>query len=148
MDNKFICTLFLIFIFTNFLFLAMLGLGCSTRALSGCREWGLLTVVASFSCWGHRYQELCRVDSILVAHRLSCSTAWGTSSDQRWNPRPLHWQTNSEPLHRQGSPVTGILKFLSAKANTCLHYPWVSFYCPFSLYLYHMTLCPPRAHSL
>ena len=43
-------------------------------------------------------------------------------------PCSLHGEANSYPLHCWGCPVTGILKFLSAKADIYLHYLWVSFY--------------------
>ena len=35
---------------------------------------------------------------------LSCSMAYGMFLDQELNRRPLHWQANSQPLYRQGSP--------------------------------------------
>ena len=40
-----------------------------------------------------------------MAHGLSCSTACGIFPDQGSNPRPLHWQVDSQPLHHHGSPV-------------------------------------------
>ena len=42
--------------------------------------------------------------SVIVAHGPSCSAACGILPDQGLNPRPLHWQADSQPLHRQGSP--------------------------------------------
>ena len=45
-----------------------------------------------------------RAGSVVVAHGPSCSVACGIFPDQGWNPRPLHWQADSQPLRRQGSP--------------------------------------------
>ena len=53
-----------------------------------------------------------RAGSVVVAHGPSCSVACGIFPDQGSNPRPLHWQADSQPLRHQGSPV---LVFLSRK---------------------------------
>ena len=45
-----------------------------------------------------------RAGSAVVAHGPSRSTACGILPDQGSNPRPLHWQADSQPLHHQGSP--------------------------------------------
>ena len=45
-----------------------------------------------------------RAGSAVVAHGPSRSAACGTFPDQGSNPRPLHWQADSQPLHHQGSP--------------------------------------------
>ena len=50
-----------------------------------------------------------RASSVVVAHRLSCSAACGIFPDQGSNPCPLHWQTDSQPLRHQGSPLTVIV---------------------------------------
>ena len=42
--------------------------------------------------------------SATVAHGPSCSAACGILPDQGSNPRPLHWQADSQPLRHQGSP--------------------------------------------
>ena len=42
--------------------------------------------------------------SVVVAHGPSCSAACGIFPDQGLNPCPLHWQADSQPLRRQGSP--------------------------------------------
>ena len=42
--------------------------------------------------------------SVVVAHRLSCSTACGIFPDQGSNPCLLHWQADSQPPCHQGSP--------------------------------------------
>ena len=57
-----------------------------------------------------------RADSVVVAHRLSCSAACGIFPDQGSNPCPLHWQADSQPLHHQGSPV---VPFFSSSSYTC-----------------------------
>ena len=50
-----------------------------------------------------------RAGSVIVAHGPSCSVACGVFPDQGSNPRPLHWQADSQPLCHQGSPVNVIL---------------------------------------
>ena len=45
-----------------------------------------------------------RAGSAIVAHGPSCSAARGILPDQGSNPRPLHWQADSQPLRHQGSP--------------------------------------------
>ena len=45
-----------------------------------------------------------RAGSVVVAHGPSCSAACGIFPDQGSNPCPLHWQADSQPLRRQGSP--------------------------------------------
>ena len=47
-----------------------------------------------------------RAGSVMVTHGPSCSAACGIFPDQGSNPCPLHWQADSQPLHRQGSPHT------------------------------------------
>ena len=39
-----------------------------------------------------------------MAHGLSCSVECGIFPGQGSNPRPLHWQADSQPLRHQGSP--------------------------------------------
>ena len=46
-----------------------------------------------------------RAGSVIVAHGPSCSAACGVFPDQGSNPRPLHWQADSQPLRHQGSPI-------------------------------------------
>ena len=50
-----------------------------------------------------------RAGSVVVAHGPSCSAACGIFPDQGSNPCPLHWQTDSQPLHHQGSPMFDFL---------------------------------------
>ena len=63
---------------------------------------------AGFSSCGTWAQLSWHVGSVVVAHRLSCSTACGIFPDQRSNPCPLHWQADSYPLCHQGSPAAFI----------------------------------------
>ena len=51
-----------------------------------------------------------RTGSVVVAHGPSCSAACGIFPDQGSNPRPLHRQVDSQPLHHQGSPVLAFKK--------------------------------------
>ena len=46
-----------------------------------------------------------RSGSVIVAHGPSCSAACGIFPDQGWNPCPLHWQADPQPLRHQGSPL-------------------------------------------
>ena len=50
-----------------------------------------------------------RAGSATAAHGPSCSVACGILPDQGSNPRPLHWQADSQPLRHQGSPAGGFL---------------------------------------
>ena len=50
-----------------------------------------------------------RAGSVVVAHGPSCSVACGIFPDPGSNPCPLHWQADSQPLRRQGSPAGGFL---------------------------------------
>ena len=46
-----------------------------------------------------------RAGSVVMAHGPSRSAARGILPDQGSNPRPLHWQADSQPLRHQGSPL-------------------------------------------
>ena len=50
-----------------------------------------------------------RTGSVIVAHGPSRSAACGIFPDQGLNPCPPHWQADSQPLRRQGSPILIIL---------------------------------------
>ena len=47
-----------------------------------------------------------RVNSVVVAPRLSSSAACGIFPGQGSNPSPLHWQADSYPLGHRGRPET------------------------------------------
>ena len=95
-----------------FLVLALLGL-CSFALASSCTEWRLLFIavqglliavdsVEKHSLWGTA--ELCSRGSVIVVHRLSCSSACGVFPDQGSNPCLLPWQVDSLPLSHQERP--------------------------------------------
>ena len=58
-----------------------------------------------------------RTGSVVVAHGPSCSAAHGIFPDQGSNPRPLHWQADSQPLCHQGSLKVQFLKSLPGWAS-------------------------------
>ena len=64
-----------------------------------------------------------RAGSVVVAHGPSCSVACGIFPDQGSNPCPLHWQADSQPLRRQGSPGSSVFAdvymFEPVKAYLC-----------------------------
>ena len=88
--------------------MAVLGLRFCARVFSNCGERvplfiavrGPLTIVASFVA-EHRLQTR-RLSS--CGSRASCYAACGIFPDQGSNPRPLHWQADSQPLSHQGIP--------------------------------------------
>ena len=84
--------------------LVVVGLCCYTQAFSNCSEQGLLVVAV------HRLLPVVASlvepgPSVVVMQGLSCSVACGIFLDQGLNSRPLHWQTDSYPLHHRGSPT-------------------------------------------
>ena len=61
-----------------------------------------------FSCcraWSLKHMAL-----VAVIHGLSYPLACGIFLDQRWNPCPLHWQADSQPVDHQGSTTLIIFK--------------------------------------
>ena len=76
-----------------YLFLAVLGLRLCARALSSCGERGPLFIAVRGP-----------LTVAAAAHRPSCSAARGILPDQGSNPRPLHWQADSQPLRHRRSP--------------------------------------------
>ena len=123
-------SLLLLTILFSYLFLAALGLCCCMQALSSCREQELLrdcsaqaSLCSGFSCCearapGHAQPSVAvapglssrgslapDTGSIVVVHRISCSTASGIFLDQGSNPCLLHRQMDSLPLSHQGSPA-------------------------------------------
>ena len=90
--------------------MAVLGLRFCARAFSSCGKRGPLFIVmrgpltiAASLVAKHRLR---RAGSVIVVHGPSCSRACGIFPDQGSNPRPLHWQADSQPLRHQGSPVS------------------------------------------
>ena len=104
---------FCLFIYL-FIFLAVLGLCFCARALSSCGEQGPLFIAVR--------RPLTVVASLAAEHRLqmrrlsSCDSRAqllrGTWDPPRpgFEPVPLHWQADFQPLRHQGSPEAGILK--------------------------------------
>ena len=62
--------------------------------------------------------------SVIVAHRLSCSAAYGIFPDQGSNPCPLHWQADSQPLCHQGSPCIIIFNSCWALGQSVPQFSW------------------------
>ena len=105
------------FIYLFIIFLAVLGLCFCARAFSSCGKRGPLliavrgplTTVASLLL---RSTGSRRAGSVVVAHGPNFSAACGILPDQGSNPRPLHWQADSQPLRHQGSPVLFLIDSL------------------------------------
>ena len=96
-----------------YLFLGEMGLPCCTRDFSSYEEQGLLFIAVC--------RLLMAVASLVAEHRLSCLVACGTLLGQWLYLCPLHWQADSQPLGRQGSP--GIL-LKSCKLRSILRSYW------------------------
>ena len=98
---------FYLVIYFIYLFLAVLGFYCCTRAFPSCGQRGLLFVVvrgllivvaslaAEHGLQACSLQYLWPLGLVIVARGLSCSTACGIFRDQGSNPCPLHWQVDS-----------------------------------------------------
>ena len=104
--------------------------GCSGSLVlhgifSSCRQWQLLFFAGLLSLRStgsreHSLQQLQHVGSVIavswlqstvpgvLAHRLSCSSAYGFFPDQGLNRHPLHWQADSLQLSHQGSLIIPI----------------------------------------
>ena len=91
-----------------YLFLAVLGLrlcdGLSLVVASGVHSSSRCTGLSLSRALLLRSTGSRRAGSVIVAHGPSCSAACGIFPDQGPNPRPLHWQADSQPLRHQGSP--------------------------------------------
>ena len=91
----------------------MLGLrGCAGFSLVVVRRLliAVVSLAAEHGPWGARSlvvvaPGLWIAGSVVVAHGLSCSLAYGIFLDQGSNPCLLHWQEDSLPLSYQGSPI-------------------------------------------
>ena len=95
----------------------MLGLRFCARAFSSCSERGHssswcagLSLSRPLLLWSTGSR---RAGSVVVARGPSCSAAYGILPDQGTNPRPLHWQADSQPLRHQGSPYLSF-KYISS----------------------------------
>ena len=83
-------------------FLQLLWAGA---ALCECAGFSLRWLVAEHKLQVCGLQQLQHSGSVLVVHGLSCSAACGIFPDQGLNPRPLHWQADSNPLCHLGRLV-------------------------------------------
>ena len=112
------------------LFLAVLGLRFCARTFSTYGKRGPLfivvrgplTIVASLVA-EHRLR---RAGSVVVAHGLSCSAAYGIFPDQGSNPCPLHWQADSQPLRHQGSPPKVFLSWVWCEHSWEQNMTWIN----------------------
>ena len=75
---------------------------------TGSRCTGFSSCGTGLGCCGSPPLE---TSSVGVVHGLSCSQACGIFPDQGWNLCHLHWQLDSLPLSRQGSPHLALLFF-------------------------------------
>ena len=71
--------------------LAALDLRCHMWTFSSCGVWA--SHYSGFSYCGAQVQGTWA--SVVVAHRLSCSAAWGIFTDQGSNGCPLHCKEDS-----------------------------------------------------
>ena len=91
-----------------FIFIYLFWLHCA--GFSSCGERGLIFGAQASHCGnflrrGAQALALAGRGLRVVAHRLSCSAAYGVFLDQGTNPCLLHWQVDSLSLSHQGSPV-------------------------------------------
>ena len=72
--------------------------------------------------------------------------------DQGSNPRPLHWQAESQPLHHQGSPYPllffflNLILFIYFLQQGLINYLFYTYKCTYvnpSLPIHHTTTTPP-----
>ena len=112
--SDYICLFFFFFKFYLFIYLWLCRVFVSVRGLSPVAASG---GHSSSRCAGLspsrplllRSTGSRHAGSAIVAHGLSCSAACGILPDQGSNPRPLHWQADSQPLRHQGSPYICLL---------------------------------------
>ena len=86
-------------------------MGCSccwAQAFTSCNEWVLHSSCGAQACHSGGFSRaehaLWGLDSVVMAHRLSCPVACGIFPGQGPNLCPLHGQADSSPLSHQGSP--------------------------------------------
>ena len=79
--------------------LSWFSLLCWVGATLRCRAQA--SHCGSFSCC--RAQALGCLGSVVMTHRLSCSTGHRIFQGQEWNPSPSHWQADSYLLYHQVS---------------------------------------------
>ena len=113
--------------YLHFYFLTVLDLHCCKGFFSSCSKWGLLSscdcrllTVLAFLIAEPRFQGvwasvvaapgLQSTGSIVVRHRLSCSTACHPRG-RELNPYFLCWLVDSLPLSHKRSPGVGLFCF-------------------------------------
>ena len=69
------------------------------------------SLIVKHGLWTHGLQ-LQYMGSVVVAHRLSCSSAYSIFPEQGSNTPPRHWQTDSQPLDHQGRLNSQFLKVI------------------------------------
>ena len=114
--------LFFFFFFFFFIYLWLCWVPVSVRGLSPVAASG---GHSSSRCAGLppsrplflRSTSSRRAGSAIVAHGPSCSAACGIFPDQGSNPRPLHWQADSQPLRDQGSPARVLFNSVATSAK-------------------------------
>ena len=112
--NNFI---YLYFIFGCAVFLLLYGPFCS------CDVW--VSLCSDFPCCRVQFLErgasvvaapgLQSIDSVVMAHGLSCSTACGIFLNQELKLWPLHWQVDSLPLEKPLSWTLILTKTCSSR---------------------------------
>ena len=124
---------YFIYLFIYFIFLTVLGLrfvrGLSLVAASGGHSSSRCAGLSLSRPLPLRGTGSRRAGSVAVAHGPSCPAACGIFPDQGSNPRPLHWQADSQPLRHQGSPENVLIP----------HNCWLSWtVCGFFFYFFHV----------
>ena len=126
----------------------MLGLCCCAGLFSSCVEWKLLLRGTGFSLWwlllwrstasrlmvfssfsARAWQLMLAASrelagSLVVQHRLSCSTACRIFLTHGLNPCPLHWQADSHPLHHQVSPILVSFTWINILKCFCFNFKY------------------------
>ena len=102
-DWRFFYYLFIYYLWLCWVFVSVQGL--SPVAASGGHSSSRCTGLSLSRPLLLRSTGSRRTGSVAVAHGPSCSAACGIFPYQGSNPRPLHWQADSQPLRHQGSPA-------------------------------------------
>ena len=111
-----------------------MGLCFCARAFSSCGEWGplFIAVRGPLTVWPLLLQSTGsrRTGSVVVVHGPSCSVACRILPNQGLNPRPPHWQADSQPLRHQGSPSRFLLVINFIHISVYMSIPIVQFIPP------------------
>ena len=140
------------FFFLRFILFILVALGlwwCT--GFSNCSEWashccglvaerGLRAPGLQLLLHVSSVVEVCRLwgsGSVVVTPGLSYPAACGIVPEQGWNPCPLHWQVDSQPLDHQGSPGFTLNNFPVYRIAVAMLYTWHSQY-----FTYNWNLVP------